>query len=257
MGKLLDVTSFITEMVRFNEFRPSLFLYCLRKLRLLRSLESAQLIALLIERCGPVLLFVDQVKPSINYELDHLREMCHNNIVDSDSAAILMNAYYACRPDERPKVIRVELPPQQRYLRHLLTDVLQSRSVDAHCQFIMEKVFKYPLEDDAVLEMIVQEVLRVPVVCYVNSQPIAQFAATLSHYVPRFQMMLVDAIFENLCVMLDSMQQDKYQETLSLVEFLSALYSLQVVNHHQIFFVLYLLIEYNHAVALSLSLHRR
>ena len=75
VGKLLDVTSFITEMVRFNEFRPSLFLYCLRKLRLLRSLESAQVIALLMERCGPVLLFVDQVRPSINYELDRLHDI--------------------------------------------------------------------------------------------------------------------------------------------------------------------------------------
>ena len=160
VGKLLDVTSFITEMVRFNEFRPSLFLYCLRKLRLLRSLESAQVIALLMERCGPVLLFVDQVRPSINYELDRLHDMCRNNIVDSDSAAVLMNAYYACRPQERPKVIRTQLPPQQRYLRHLLTDVLSPRDVDASCQRVTEKLLKFPLEDDATLEMVVQEVLR-------------------------------------------------------------------------------------------------
>ena len=142
VGKLLDVTSFITEMVRFNEFRPSLFLYCLRKLRLLHSLESAQVIALLMERCGPVLLFVDQVRPSINYELDRLHDMCRNNIVDSDSAAVLMNAYYACRPQERPKVIRTQLPPQQRYLRHLLTDVLSPRDVDASCQRVTEKLLK-------------------------------------------------------------------------------------------------------------------
>lgn len=142
VGKLLDVTSFITEMVRFNEFRPSLFLYCLRKLRLLRSLESAQVIALLMERCGPVLLFVDQVRPSINYELDRLHDMCRNNIVDSDSAAVLMNAYYACRPQERPKVIRTQLPPQQRYLRHLLTDVLSPRDVDASCQRVTEKLLQ-------------------------------------------------------------------------------------------------------------------
>ena len=128
--------------------------------------------------------------------------------------------------------------------------MLSPRDVDASCQRVTEKLLKFPLEDDATLEMVVQEVLRLPVVCFVNSQPAAQLAATVSHYVPRFQMVLVDAVFESLCVMLDSMQQDRYQETVSLVEFLCALYSLQVVNHHQIFFVLYLLIEYNHAVTL-------
>ncbi len=248
VGYLLEVTYFITELIRFNVLKPSVFLYCLRKLQPLRTMESAQVIAVLIEQCGPVLLFIEQIQPSINYELDHIREICKNNVVDSDSAAILMNAYYTCHPDERPKVIHIELPPQQRYLRYLLTTELQQNETNTHCHFIAEKIMKYNLQEDTTMEMIVQEVLRIPTVCFTHIQSIAMLSAVICHYVPRFQMMLIDAIFEHLCIMLDFMQQDKYQETVSLMDFVNELYCYQVFTNDQLLFVLYLLIEYNHIV---------
>ena len=81
----------------------------------------------------------------MNYELQRVTEMCTNGIVDRDSASILMNAYYTCRPEERPVVRRVELPPQLRYLRYLLTEELLDNETDKHVEKIVSKIRKFPL----------------------------------------------------------------------------------------------------------------
>lgn len=257
MGYLLEIVYFITELIRFNVLKPSVFLYCLRKLQPIRTIDSAQVMAVLIERCGPVLLFIEQIQPSVNYELDHIRDICKNNVIDSDSSAMLMNAYYTCRPDERPKVIHIELSPQQRYLRYLLSTELKEKETNEHCYFIYQKISSFPLQDDTTMEMIVQEVLRVPTICFMRTQSIAMLSAMISHYIPRFQMFLIDAIFEHICIILDLMEQDKYQETVSLMDFVNELYCYLVLNNDQLLFVLYLLIEYNHIVSYILWLLTR
>lgn len=74
---------------------------------------------------------MEQTASLMNKELDHIANVCRNNVVDSDCSAILMNAYYCCRPAEQPKVKRVKLPPAQRYLRHLLTECVVEKTTDA------------------------------------------------------------------------------------------------------------------------------
>ena len=214
--------------------------------------------ALLIERCGPLFLYIEQTRPSMNYELNHVKDMCMNGIVDRDSASILMNAYYTCRPEERPVVRRVELPPQQRYLRYLLTEELRDNETDEHVEQIVSKIRKFPLHVDEEMEVLVQEIFRVPSVCSPKIQSIAHVCCVLSHYIPRFKMMLINAIYEQLLLLLDLMRPDKYQETLSLMIFCSELYIFQTINDSHILFILYLLIEYNHYVSLfrqSITLH--
>ena len=248
MSYLLEIVYFITELIRFNVLKPSVFLYCLRKLQPIRTIDSAQVMAVLIERCGPVLLFVEQIQPSINYELDHIRDICKNNVIDSDSSAMLMNAYYICRPNERPKVIHIELSPQQRYLRYLLSTELREREKLIHCRAIFEKIIKYPIQEDTTLEMIVQEILRIPTICFTRIRSLAMLTSILCNYSIRFKMILVDAIFEHICIILDLMEQDKYQETVSLIDYVNEIYCYQILNDDQLLFVLYLLIEYNHIV---------
>ena len=178
-------------------------------------------------------------------------------MIDSDSSAMLMNAYFTCRPDERPKVIHIELSPQQRYLRYLLSTELKEKETNEHCYFIYQKISSFPLQDDTTMEMIVQEVLRVPTICFMRTQSIAMLSAMISHYIPRFQMFLIDAIFEHICIILDLMEQDKYQETVSLMDFVNELYCYLVLTNDQLLFVLYLLIEYNHIVSYILWLLTR
>ena len=72
-------------------------------------------------------------------------------------------------------------------------------------------------------------VIRTVIILYMFSTFLAAFIAVIASRLFPIQMVLVDAVFESLCVMLDSMQQDRYQETVSLVEFLCALYSPQGV----------------------------
>ena len=98
----------------------------------------------------------------MNKELDHIANVCRNNVVDSDCSAILMNAYYCCRPAEQPKVKRVKLPPAQRYLRHLLTESVVEKTTDAELTALASHILRFNLKDDNVMMLVVMEVLRAP-----------------------------------------------------------------------------------------------
>lgn len=206
------------------------------------------MIALLVERLGPMLLFVEQTASLMNKELDHIANVCRNNVVDSDCAAILMNAYYRCRPAEQPKVKRLELPPQQKYLRYLLTERLVANSTDAELTAIASHIVRFNIRDDNVLTLIVMEILRAASEVFTIIETLARLGSILCHMVPKLRVFLLDTIFEQLCFLLEFMPNDSFQDAMSLIELVGWLYIYAVIHNNHIFFILYLLIEFGHYV---------
>ena len=56
---LLSVANFISELIRFRVSPPSLFFWCLHKLWAQRNLDTIQVIALLVQQLGPLLLYIE------------------------------------------------------------------------------------------------------------------------------------------------------------------------------------------------------
>ena len=245
---LLSVANFISELIRFRVSPPSLFFWCLHKLWAQRNLDTIQVIALLVQQLGPLLLYIEQVASLMNTELNHIEAMCKNNVVDSNCAAILMNAYYVCRPSEQPRVKRVELPPQQRYLRHLLTERLRTNLTNEELSAIASHILRFNLKDDNTIMLVVTEILRVPSESFTSIETLVLLVTILCHNVPKIRVFLLDTIFEQLCLLLDFMPSDAYQDALSLTDFIGWLYVYKVIQNNHLFFILYLLIEYGHYV---------
>ena len=184
----------------------------------------------------------------MNKELDHIANVCRNNVVDSDCSAILMNAYYCCRPAEQPKVKRVKLPPAQRYLRHLLTECVVEKTTDAELTALASHILRFNLKDDNVMMLVVMEVMRAPSEAFTAIETLARLLTILCHSMPKISVFLIDAIFEQLCFLLEFMPNDSFQDAMSLIEFVGWLYIYKVIHNNHIFFILYLLIEYGHYV---------
>ena len=184
----------------------------------------------------------------MNKELDHIANVCRNNVVDSDCSAILMNAYYCCRPAEQPKVKRVKLPPAQRYLRHLLTECVVEKTTDAELTALASHILRFNLKDDNVMMLVVMEVMRAPSEAFTAIETLARLLTILCHSMPKIRVFLIDAIFEQLCFLLEFMPNDSFQDAMSLIEFVGWLYIYKVIHNNHIFFILYLLIEYGHYV---------
>ena len=246
LSKLLSVSQFIIELLRFQVCKPVVFFYCIRRLWKYRTLESIQVLVLFIEKLGPLYLSMKEIASLMNSELNHILSVCKSKLVDLNASALLMNAYYTCRPAERPRVKRVELPPQIRYLQYLLNDVLIKGSMSE--EEIANHILHFNVNDDTTLLMIVHEILKVPTNSFPSIDVLTILCCELNYQFPKFGVFLIDAIFERITYILDFMPTSCQQEAVGLIEFIYLLYDYKMLNANQIFFILYLLIEYGHNV---------
>ena len=92
-SKLCSVVDFIVELIRFDISKPALFFYCLRRLVTIRSRESTQLIRVFVEKVGPLMLSKKTIQNMMNKELDHIRYLCKEKLVDS----------FCTEPPEKPQ----------------------------------------------------------------------------------------------------------------------------------------------------------
>ena len=92
------------------------------------------------------------------------------------------------------------------------------------------------------------EILRVPSESFTSIETLVLLVTILCHNVPKIRVFLLDTIFEQLCLLLDFMPSDAYQDALSLTDFIGWLYVYKVIQNNHLFFILYLLIEYGHYV---------
>ena len=67
---LESVVHFVIELVKMQCSSPILFLYCLKKLWMDRTLHHIQMIALLVESLGPLMLYIEEMQGIMNKELD-------------------------------------------------------------------------------------------------------------------------------------------------------------------------------------------
>lgn len=248
LPKLMSVSEFIIELVRFDVFKPVLFFYCLRRLWRFRTLESIQVIVLFVEKLAPSLLTRKAIAPLVNSELNRIHALCNERVVDSNCSALLMNAYYICRPSERPRVKRVEVPPQQRYIQYLLNDRLVAcRDYESQSE-IASHILRYNLKDTNTLMMIVHEILKVPANSYISIEALVLLCCELNYQYKPFGVVLLDTIYEKLMMILDFMPGNIQQEALGLVQFIYLLYDFRMISNNAMYFILYLLIEYGHNV---------
>ena len=246
---LESVVHFVVELVRMQCSSPILFLYCLKKLWMDRTLHHIQMIALLVESLGPLMLFIEEMQGIMNKELDHVKTVCLSKVVNADSAVILMNAYYTCRPDERPAIKRVEIPPQQRYLQYLLGERLERAQRPRDLDGIVSRLMEFNIYDTTTLLLIVHELLAVPTRSSLLVQNVTILAAKLAYNVPRLGCMLIDQIYERIFCFLDAMAREKIQEIASLIDLVGMMFENSLFTEDQIVNLLYLFIEYGHIVS--------
>ena len=253
---LESVIHFVVELVRMQCSSPILFLYCLKKLWLDRTFHHVQMIALLVESLGPLMLYIEEMRGIMNKELEHIHSVCNAKLVSADSSILLMNAYYTCRPDERPAIKRVEIPPQQRYLQYLLGEQFEKAQSRKDLQRIVGCLKGFNVTDDTTLLLLVHEILQVPARSALLIENLTVLVAQLAHDVPRLGCMLIDRLYERVFEFMDTMEREKMQEIVSLVELMGGLYTYLLIDEEQIVSLLYLFIEYGHTVSFNRKIER-
>ena len=86
LSKLLSVSQFIIELLRFQVCKPVVFFYCIRRLWKYRTLESIQVLVLFIEKLGPLYLSMKEIASLMNSELNHILSVCKSKLVDLNAS---------------------------------------------------------------------------------------------------------------------------------------------------------------------------
>ena len=251
VSRLYSVVNFLSELIRFNIFKPKHFFYCINRLWNVRNIDTIELICHFWEYVGALLLTKKKILSKVNREIDRLKNVCDNKFVDSDCAIRLMNTYYILRPSERPKIVRKELSPYHRYLLYLLNEELLEEGKEEE---IASHILHYKLNDMNTLMMIVEEIIKVSFSSCVHLENLAGLCYEISINCSWFIPVLLDTIYEKILFILDFVTDSTKQEFVGLIEFISYLYEFRLIKKSSLFSFFYLLIEYGHDV-LILFIH--
>lgn len=121
---------FIGELVKFNLFPRADALNCLKMLLFDFRHHNIAMACSLLESCGRFLFrSPDSHQRTKVYLETMMRKKLAMNI-DSRYVTMIENAFYYCNPPEREKLVVVERPPLQLYIRKLLFKDLNKLSVE-------------------------------------------------------------------------------------------------------------------------------
>ena len=132
------VARFIGELVKFNLFPRADALNCLKMLLFDFRHHNIAMACALLECCGRFLFRSPDSHQRTKVYLETMMRKKLAMSIDSRYVTMIENAFYYCNPPEQEKVVVVERPPVQLYIRKLLYKDLNKVSVEK----ILKQVLK-------------------------------------------------------------------------------------------------------------------
>ena len=132
------VARFIGELVKFNLFPRADALNCLKMLLFDFRHHNIAMACALLECCGRFLFRSPDSHQRTKVYLETMMRKKLAMSIDSRYVTMIENAFYYCNPPEQEKVVVVERPPLQLYIRKLLYKDLNKVSVEK----ILKQVLK-------------------------------------------------------------------------------------------------------------------
>lgn len=199
-------------------------------------------VAMLLETCGRYLLRNEETSERMKAVLELMRRKQAAQHFGARQQLLLENAYYQCNPPERVARERVELPPRQAFIHHLIQDVLVKKTIDK----VLKLLRKMPWDDRDVYRYLLSTFTEIWEVKFGNISMLAMLVYDLQKYHPDFVIDLIDQVLEDVRAGMEDNIFKYNQRRIATIKYLGELYMYRVLNTPVIFDTLWSLITFGH-----------
>lgn len=231
---------YMGELVKFGVFPKSEALLCLRILLHDFTHHQIEMTCHLLETCGRYLHRCPDSHLKMNLLLEQM--MRKKSLLPFDSRYItpIENAYYSTNPVESVVSQKIERPPLHEYCRHLLYSHLNRSNVDR----VMRQIRKFDWNDPQVSSYLIRCLTHVWNLKFLNIRVLAHLLAVLNDYHEWAVVQVVDAVLEDIRILLEINHPKYNQRRISVVKYLGEMYNYRLIDSSIIFSELYSFITF-------------
>ncbi|XP_074308336.1 regulator of nonsense transcripts UPF2-like [Silene latifolia] len=234
---------FIGELCKFKIAPAGLVFSCLKTCLDDFSHHNIDVACNLLETCGRFLYRSPETSVRMSIMLEILKRLKNVKNLDPRHSTLVENAYYLCKPPDRPARISKVRPPLHQYIRKLLFSDLDKSSIE----HVLRQLHKLPWSECE--PYLLKCFLKVHRGKYGQIHLIASLTAGLSYYHDNFAVAVVDEVLEEIRMGLELNDYGMQQRRLAHMRFLGELYNYELVDSSVIFETLYLILVFGHGTA--------
>lgn len=234
---------FIGELCKFKIAPAGLVFSCLKACLDEFTHHNIDVACNLLETCGRFLYRSPETTIRMANMLEILMRLKNVKNLDPRHSTLVENAYYLCKPPERPARITKVRPPLHQYIRKMLFSDLDKSSIE----HVLRQLRKLPWSECE--PYLLKCFLKVHRGKYGQIHLIASLTAGLSRYHDDFAVAVVDEVLEEIRLGLELNDFTMQQRRLAHMRFLGELYNYEHVDSSVIFETLYLILVFGHGTA--------
>lgn len=227
---------YIGELVKFELFSKPDVLNCLKILLLDFKHHQITMACTLIESCGRFLFRSPDSHSKMNLLLELMMRKKALLPYDSTYVTLIENAYYAANTsDSGTGITRIQRPVMHEYIRKLLYSDLNKGSVEKVCR----QMRKLDWDDGSIAYYVMKSMTAVHNMTFLNIGCMANLLSLLSEYHEDAVFRVLDAVLEDIKLLLEVNHVQFNQRRISMVHFLGQMYIYRLVPADLIFTQLY------------------
>eukprot|EP01113_Clastostelium_recurvatum_P028464 TRINITY_DN3443_c0_g1_i3.p1 TRINITY_DN3443_c0_g1~~TRINITY_DN3443_c0_g1_i3.p1 ORF type:complete len:1490 (-),score=547.81 TRINITY_DN3443_c0_g1_i3:1460-5929(-) len=192
----------------------------------------------LLEVCGRFMYRCPETNVRMSNLLDHLMRLKNVKNLDSRHSTMVENAYYLCKPPDRPaRALSKVLPPLERYVHHLLYTELTRTSIKPTLKMLRRLPW-----DEGCESMLVKCFVKAHRGKYGHIHLMASLISGLTAYHEGLGVKVVDQLLEEIRAGLEKMEFSQNQRRVLHMKLLGELYNYCMFDSNIIFDTLYTLL---------------
>eukprot|EP00004_Rigifila_ramosa_P014399 TRINITY_DN3273_c0_g1_i1.p1 TRINITY_DN3273_c0_g1~~TRINITY_DN3273_c0_g1_i1.p1 ORF type:complete len:1281 (-),score=385.32 TRINITY_DN3273_c0_g1_i1:121-3921(-) len=192
----------------------------------------------LLESCGNFLYRLQETQMRMSILLDTILRLKNVKHLDNRMDTMVENAYYQCRPPDRPeRAIQKQDPPLIRYIRKLVYDDLTPLTVEP----VAEKLRKLP-DEPAIVSCVLTTLFEVHSGRFGCVPTVACLCAHLLPHRPAIIVRLADMVLEDIRAKLLENNYRQSQQRVVMIKFAGELFNYCVFDAPIVLTLLYMLI---------------
>ncbi|KAK9828252.1 hypothetical protein WJX74_005743 [Apatococcus lobatus] len=232
---------YLAELIKFRCMPFGAFFVLLKSLLDDFAQSNVETAATMVEAAGRFLYSLPETCIRMSNMLEVMQRLKIAKNLNIRQAMLVENAYYICRPPDRPAIEKKDRTPLQLYICYLVHDQLAQAD---EIKQIMQKLRRLAWSENE--PYLIRCLLSASVGRYSLAPMLSSLTAGLSRYHPSLRVGVVDSLLEEVRAGLEEPHQGTYQRRMGHIVLLGDMYNYKLVDSRIIFDTLNMFLWFGH-----------